>query len=735
MRWRLAKHADCIVQVAETSQHAKRKNKNMATKFGIDTAWDDKPVNVQTEVNFIWSIANKLRGAYRSDKYRDVIIPMVIIRRFECALAKTKKAVVEKYEKDRNFPAKAMYGISGFRFYNTSKYDLAELLNDPFNLAANFKNYIESFSDNVRELLTSVDKGLDFFKQIDKMEKSRCLFSVVQAFSELDLNPSTIDNIKMGYIFEDLIRRFSENTEAGDHYTGRDIIKLMVNILISEGCDDIAQEGKVITILDQACGTGGMLSTGYNFIKRYNNTASVELYGQEINPESYAMCLAEMLIKGQNAENIRQQDTLMKDCFKDTKMRFVLENPPFGSPYGGKGREEQEHAVIDEHRKGLSGRWGAGLPKRDDSQMLFLQSAVDKMDEKVGRCAIIENGSPMFAGSTASGESQTRRWLLENDLIEAIIALPKDLFYNTPLTTYIWVLSKNKRPERRGKIQLIDASGIFHKLRKALGFKKNEIFLEDRIKITKLYSSFTENECCKIYRNEEFIYREYTVMQPYQRNYAITEERIDAMVSKGSISTLYDEQKVEELESIENLPVKDQKRLEKFYDNRPLYNKIISALKVAVDDKVYLSYKDFKPVLFAAMKSVTTDKKLLEKIADGLSVMDKNAEIWHEKMDLIYYDKETKTAYDKETKTAEIVKIEEKIGDYMAREVLPHIPDAKAFFEEDLTKKKPIIKTGAEIPFTRCFYKYQQPTPSKELSGRFLELEKSISERLPRLFQ
>ena len=696
----------------------------MAEKQNMDAMWDDSPIDVSTEVNFIWSIANKLRGTYQSDKYKDVIIPMVIIRRFECALASTKQKVVDQFKVNPLYPAKAMYRVSEYKFYNTSEFNLAELVNDADHLAANFKSYIKGFSTNIQNII----KNLDFDKQIDKMDKNNRLLSVVKAFSELDLNPVTIDNVKMGYIFEDLIRRFSENAEAGDHYTGRDIIKLMVNILLAEGCDDIFDDGKVITVLDQACGTGGMLSTSYNFIKRYNPSANVRLFGQEINPESYAICLAEMMIKGQNAENICYQDTMKADQFRETKMRFVIENPPFGTPWGGKDAAEGvEQAVNDEYTKGFDGRWGAGLPGSGDMQMLFLQSAVDKMDDNFGRAAIIENGSPLFSGGTSSGESQIRRWLLEKDLIEAIVALPTDLFYNTGIATYIWVLSKNKRRERKGKIQLIDASGLYSKLRKALGNKKNEISSENRSKITKLYADFAENEYCKIYNNEEFIYREYTVMQPLQRSYAITEERIEAMLSKGSLSSLYDQVKVDEFENMEELTGKDLKKLEGYQNNRSVYESIVEALQAAVSEQIYYSLKAFMPVLTNALTNATADKKLLDKIADGLSVMDKNAEIQK--------DKKGNILYDKETKDPELVKWEESIDDYMAREVLPHVPDAKAFFEEDLGKKKPVIKTGAEIPFTRYFYKYQQPIPSEELEVKFMDLELSVSDRVSKLFE
>ncbi len=694
----------------------------------IDAMWDDSPIDVSTEVNFIWSIANKLRGPYRSDKYKDVIIPMTIIRRFECALAPTKKAVVDKYKENPNFPAKAMYRISGFQFYNISEYDLAELVNDSDHIAANFKSYLQGFSANVLEILMSKERGLNFGEEIDKMDKNNRLLSVIKAFSELDLDPRTIDNVKMGYIFEELIRKFSENAEAGDHYTGRDIVKLMVNILLAEGCDDIFDDGKVITILDQACGTGGMLSTGYNFIKRYNPSADVRLFGQENNPESYAMCLAEMLIKGQNAENICYQDTMKADRFKGTKMRFVLENPPFGTAWGGKDAAEGvEDAVNEEFKKGFDGRWGAGLPGVSDMQMLFLQSAIDKMDDNYGRAAIVENGSPLTSGGTASGESQIRRWFLEQDLIEAIIQLPNDLFYNTGIATYIWVLSKNKRQERKGKIQLIDASHIYHKLRRALGDKKNEISPEDRTAVTKMYSDFKEGEHCKIFTNEEFIYREYTVMQPLQRSYAITKERIEGMLSAGALSSLYDEIKVNELENAEELTGKDQKKLEAYQENKPLFDAILERLYESVSDEIYYSPDSFMKAFSAVLAPITTDKKLLEKMADGLSMMDKKAKIQR--------DRKGNILFDKESKASEIVKWDESIDDYMAREVLPHVHDAVAFFEENLGAKKPVIKTGAAIPFTSYFYQYQQPRPSEELEEKFRDLDASISKRVAELFK
>ena len=690
----------------------------------IDPMWDDKPIDVSSEVNFIWSIANKLRGPYQSDKYKDVIIPMTILRRFECALAPTKKLVVEQYQANPNYPEKAMQRLAGYQFYNTSRFDLAELCNDPEHLAANLNEYIDAFSPNVQGII----RNLEFDRQIEKMDKHNRLYSIIKAFSELDLDPKTIDGMKMGYIFEELIRKFSENAEAGDHYTGRDIIKTMVSILLSEGSEDVLQPGREITILDQACGTGGMLSTSYNFIKRFNPEANIRLFGHEIVPESYAMCLAEMLIKGQDISNVRLQDTMKADAFPDTRMRFVIENPPFGQAWGGKDAGEGvEDAVLDEHKKGFSGRWGAGLPGSGDMQMLFLQSAIDKLRPDNGRAAIIEDGSPLFVGGTASGESQIRRWFLENDYIEAIIALPTDLFYNTGIATYIWVLSMNKRPERKGKIQLIDATALCHKLRKPLGMKRNEIGPEERKAITELYLNFEENERCKIYPNTEFIYREYTVMQPLQRNYAINNERIEQLLLSGALNSLYDAAKIAEIDEKEEPTEKELKKVDEYRSNEPLYNRILEALHNAKSDEVFLSPDDFDPILGNALEGVITSKdKIYSAIKEGLSVMDKNAEI--------HKDKKGNIIYDKDTKDIEIVRFDETIEDYMQREVLPHIPDAKAFFEEDLSKKKPVVKTGAEIPFTRYFYKYQKPTDSETLEQQFKDLETSIAQRIANIF-
>lgn len=652
------------------------------------------------DANFIWSIADNIRNAYMPDKYGDVIIPMTIIRRFECSLAPTKQKVIDLVDKYGDVSDQELYSLTGYPFYNTSRFDLAELLNDADKLAENFKSYIQKFSPNVKEILFGTDAengkgGLHVFDEIDKMNNEGCLFSVVNDFSNLDLSPATFDSVRMGYIFENLIGRFFQNVDAGQFYTGRDIIRMLVSVLTAEGCDDIFEDSKVITVLDQAAGTGGMLTTAYEHLHALNPSALIRLFGQELMPVSYAVGLAEMLIKEQNAENFVRCDTLKEDRFPNRKMRFCLENPPFGTPWGGKkAKSGQEKAVTDEHKKGFDGRWGAGLPGTGDAQLLFVQSAINKLDDNVGRAAIIENGSPLFTGGVSSGESQIRRWLLENDLLEAIIAMPTDMFYNTGIATYAWIISKNKRPERQGKIQLIDATNIFHPLRKSVGNKRREFTAEDRERIVRLYADFKENELSQIHRNTEFIYREYAVMQPLQRSYGITEERIQNLESK---------------------------------DRKNELASVITFLRNHETNEKYMSPEAFEPVITEILRPLSLTKKDIGFIMDGLSMMDKEAKIQRDKKGNILYDKETKDTED--------VCIEEDIDDYMKREVLPHVPDAKAFFEEDVSKKKPVIKTGAEIPFTRYFYKYQQSEPSEKVAELIEKLEAETNRQMQELFK
>lgn len=687
--------------------------------------WDDTSINVSKEVAMVWSIANKLRGPYKPDKYKDVIIPMTIIRRFECALEDTKDKVLEVVEKIPNAPAKKLCQTSGYDFYNTSRYSLKELLNDSDNIADNFISYLNGFSSNVQDIINS----LEFAKEIEKMDKNNRLLGVVKAFSELDLNPKTVDNIKMGYIFEDIIRRFSENAEAGDHYTPREVIRLLINILMAEGCDDLYEENKVATVLDMACGTGGMLSTANDYIKRLNASARVELFGQEINPESYAICLADMLIKGQKADHIVLKDTMIKDAFEGQDMRFVIANPPFGQPWGGKDAGEGvEKAVNDEAKKGFDGRFGAGTPGTGDMQLLFFQHALNKLDDNCGRAAIICNGSPLFSGGTTSGESQIRKWMIDEDYIEAIIGLPTDLFYNTNIGIYCFIFSKNKEEKRKGKIQLINATGekFWTPLRKSLGKKRKEISKEQIKFITELYANFEENEFSKIFNKDEFKYKEYAVYQPMQRDYAITTARIDAMVNDNILSALYDQDKVDEYMLMDPIPAKEKKKLDEYIDSKPIYDGIIEKLRANVSDVVYMSEAEFLPVIKKVLEGV--DKKWVEKVVDALSVMNKQAEIHKDKKGNIIWDTSR-------TKDTEIVKFTDNVDEYMSKEVVPHVPDAAWFFEEKLDAKKPVVKTGAEFPFTRYFYEYQAPEAVEDLEKEFMNIEKALNSKISALFE
>lgn len=478
-----------------------------------------------------------------------------------------------------------------------------------------------------------------------------------------------------------------------------------------------------------------MLSTAREAILKMNPDADVQLFGQEVNPESYAICLADMMIKGQNANNIKFQDTMIKDSFEATintpeqKMRFVIMNPPFGQPWGGKDAATGvESAVNKEYKKGYNGRFGAGLPGTGDMQLLFMQHAISKLDNN-GKAAIITNGSPLFSGGTSSGESQIRKYMIEQDLIETIIALPTDLFYNTNIGIYIFILSKEgtKRKERKGKIQLINATSeeFWTQLRKSLGKKRKEISEKQIEKIVRLYADFKENKYCKIFDKEEFLYREYAVYQPLQRNYAITEERIENMLNNGCLSNLYDQDKVNEISLLDPIPSKEQKQLDKYIKGKPIYDQIVGILNSNISDRIYKRESDFLSVIKEILKDI--DKKLVDKIVEGLSKMDKTAEI--------HRDKNGNIIYDKTTKDIEIVKYNKNIDEYMEEEVLPHVPDAHYEFEEDLNAKKPVIKTGAEFPFTRYFYEYKEPEKAEDLLNEFMTIEHKLSNKIKALLE
>lgn len=565
------------------------------------------------------------------------------------------------------------------------------------------------------------------------MAKGARLTGVVRKFAELDLHPDRINNVAMGYMFEEIIRRFSENAEAGDHYTPREVVRLLVRLGLAEGCDDLYKPGKNINVADVACGTGGMLSVAQEELAQMCPEASVYLYGQEINGESHAICLADMLIKNQRADNIRLADTMKEDCFPDSHMRLQFVNPPFGQPWGGKDAATGvEKAVEDEHKKVTGSRFPAGTPAKGDMQLLFMQHIIYKMEERNGCACVISNGSPLFSGGTTSGESQIRRWLIENDYIEAIIGLPGSLFYNTDISIYVWVLSKNKRAERRGKIQLINAANYWTPMKRSLGKKRRFISDEQIEQIVTMYTDFKESDNCTIVDADEFLYHEYAIYQPLQRNYRITQERINALAEGKFSDTMHDPAKLEELQLIDpaDLDNKQAKKLAALEAAEPVFEQMLHILSENISDQTWTSDKEFikhlKDILadlpdHRAKQTAAQTKTMLEKIAFRLSQIDKTAPIQHARNGEVILDPTTKDT--------EIVKLSDHIDDYMEREVLPYVPDAIWVDEEDSKN----VKTGAEIPFTRYFYTYEQPESSEAILERFFQLEEELADVLGEL--
>lgn len=666
-------------------------------------------VNIAEQVNFIWKIANKLRGPYKPEKYKDVIIPMCIIRRFECVLEDTKEAVLEQAKK---IDIEAVLNSkSGYKFHNKSEFNLNKLLDDPDSIKLNFKSYLQGFSSEVRDII----EKLHFDKEIDYMDEKDRLYNVIKEFSQIDLHPNTVSNSEMGYIFEELIRKFSENAEAGDHYTPREVIKLMVNILLNEDSQDLSQDGNIVTVYDGTTGTGGMLAVASEYIKSLNSDTKIEVFGQEINDESYAICKADMLIKGQDSKNIVLGNTLTNDGLKGIKVKYALMNPPFGVTWNDDfNKINEEHSTL-----GFNGRFGAGLPGKSDGALLFTQHMISKLEDD-GRGAIIHNGSPLFSGKAESGESNIRKWLLEEDLLEAIIALPTQMFYNTGIATYIFIIAKEKEAKRKGKVQLIDATNFGKRLRKGLGDKRNEITPEDIVTLTKIYDEFKENDVCKILDNEDFLYRQITIDRPFARNFAINELRIENMTSQSAFSKLYDEDTYNELVEKTKKTAKDKKAIEEFEKGKVIQETILNILNKNISETVYKNKDEFIKVIKDMFKDVPEVKAgLLKAIWMGLSEKDETADK--------YYNKKGEVEVDSELRDTEIVPFKEDIYEYFEREVKPHVPDA--IIDESKTK------IGAEIPFTRLFYKYEDEGSYEEYMNKAKDLENEIAKMLEEVFK
>jgi type I restriction enzyme M protein len=493
------------------------------------------------KANLIWSIADLLRGHYKQADYGKVILPFTVLRRLDMVLEPTKKQVLEAYQKHKDKKPEILEpilnGIAKVKFHNHSKFDFNELAKDHNNVAANLRNYINGFSISAKEII----EYFSFEDQIKKLDEYDLLYLVIKHFAEAKEKFAETDPMEMGYIFEELIRKFAElsNETAGEHFTPREVIRLMVNLLFANDKDILRKEGIVKTLYDPAGGTGGMLSIADEYLHDLNPGARLELFGQEINPESYAICKSDMLIKGQNPANIKFGNSFSQDGLEDEKFDYMLSNPPFGVDW-----KKAQKSIKDEYdNKGFAGRFGAGLPSISDGSLLFLQHMISKMKRGASgsRIAIVFNGSPLFSGSAGSGPSEIRKWIIENDMLEAIIAMPDQLFYNTGISTYFWIVTDRKKPERKGKVQLINATGsdweegdknnpFYVKMVRSLGNKRKEIGdgrdgKPDQIKtITEIYEAFEEGAYCKIFDNEDFGYQRITVERPKRNEKGVIEK-------------------------------------------------------------------------------------------------------------------------------------------------------------------------------------------------------------------
>ncbi len=638
---------------------------------------------------FIWSIANLLRGTYKQADYGKVILPFTVLRRLDSALEATKVAVLDTFEIQGDKPAAdfLLQKASGYSFYNTSPYDLKRAAGDTGNLRANLTAYIEGFSPNVRDIF----ERYEFAAQLNKLDENDLLLLVTQKFSQIDLHPETVSNVEMGLIFEELIRKFAEasNETAGEHFTPRDVVRLMVNLLFAADDDILSKPGVVRSVYDPTAGTGGMLSVADDYIRHLNPEASLTLFGQELNGESYAIAKADMVIKGQDIDNMVWGDTLTNDGHHGKHFDYCLANPPFGVEW-----KKQQAFVEREHLdRGFDGRFGPGTPRVSDGSLLFLLHLVKKMRPVTnegggGRIGIVLNGSPLFTGAAGSGESEIRKYLLEQDLVEAIIGLPKDMFYNTGIATYIWILSNHKTAERRGKVQLVDATSQFEKLRKNLGDKRAEISQANLEYIVRNYHAFEESDDSKIFKTTDFGYTTITVEQPLRLSWAITPERIEkALAAKA----------------FEKLSALDRIQLEEAL-----------ATEAAIEATTTTDSAAFTERIQKAVANLGLNASQIKNLVAGLAEHDDEAPF--------VLDTKGKLTADTSLRDTENIPLSVDINVFVAREIAPHLTD----FWLDRSKDK----VGYEIPFTRHFYKYVAPRPLEEIDADLNKLITEISQLL-----
>ncbi|TVM17095.1 SAM-dependent DNA methyltransferase [Oceanidesulfovibrio indonesiensis] len=647
-------------------------------------------INFSDAAAKIWAVADLLRGEFKQSQYGRIILPFTLLRRLECVLEPTKAQVLQaakKYEaQDMGDAAdKLLKRESGRQFYNTSPMTLATL--GETQIFDNLDAYIKAFSPDAREIF----EHFHFTDYLDQLDAANLLFLVVQRFANWDLSPEAISNYEMGLIFEELIRRFAEssNETAGEHFTPRDIVHLATNLAFMDDDDTLSQSGVVRSLYDPTAGTGGFLSEGTHLMGEMNPDAVIRVFGQELNPESYAICKGDMLIKAQDIANIKLGNTLSDDQLPRQEFDYMLSNPPFGVDW-----KKIEKTVKDEHKlKGYEGRFGPGLPRVSDGSLLFLLHLVSKMrDPKDGgsRIAIILNGSPLFTGGAGSGESEIRRYLLERDLLEAIVALPTDLFFNTGIATYIWVLSNRKAPERKGKVQLINATGLFAPMRRSLGSKRRYIDRDQIATIVDQYGQFEETDICKVFDVEDFGYRRITVERPLQLAFHPQDEtRRAALTADKAWAKWPDALQTDTLAALDSLAEK------------------------------YLSRSAFKKALKKAGVSLSAVQfKLLQK---HLGEHDPEAEVCTVK---------GKPEPDPSLRDYENVPLKEDVQTYFEREVLPHVPDAWIDADKRDAKDGRVGIVGYEIPFNRHFYEYTPPRPLEEIDADLDRVSKEIMDLL-----
>lgn len=661
--------------------------------------------NIQEKATLIWNVANTLFGAFKPHEYGLVILPMVVIKRFHDCLLPTHQAVLDTYKKVEHLAVKEGFlrTASGYQFYNTSPFTFETLRADPENINDNFRAYLNGFSDNVQDILSR----MNFSAQIDRMEEAGLLYQVIVDFcsDKADMGPEKISAVDMGYIFENLVQRFSEsyNEEAGAHFTSRDIIYLMCDLLVTGDQNAFHGEGITKTVYDMTMGTSQMLTCMEERLKQLDADADVTCFGQELNPFTFGIAKADMLIRGGDPDNMQFGDTLDEDKFDGYQFDYCISNPPFGIDW-----KREAAAVEAEHKKGAAGRFAPGLPSKSDGQMLFLLNGLSKLKEE-GRMAIIQNGSSLFTGDAGSGQSEIRRYLIENDWLDAIVQLPNDSFYNTGIATYIWIITKDKPSDHIGKVQLIDASKCYESRRKSIGNKRVDITEVCRNLIVKAYGEYRNNTyeqdlesgskiVCKsrVLDSVALGYNKITVERPLRYNYSTAEDRISHL-SKPDVL--------------------DDLRGEEPYD--PPYRKWQNALRTIDQTKVFTNRKEFYTAAKAAMERAGYSDLFVD-----FDIVEQFCRETDDTSDIV--TKKGKPVADPKKRDTENVPLDEDIDAYFAREVLPYNPDAW------IDKSK--TKVGYEIPFTRTFYEYKEIEPADQIAQRIEEHEHALMQKLHDLF-